>query len=1330
MSDPSWSLTNYPDEMQQAYELLRKAPLLLPPFAPQHYESDTEEKIFNSIHRLLVSHTSSFPTVIAKLLNTLPRPPLPNQGRVTRFVDPKLHFSLRLEGEINKLEAERREYRSAIVDRPVSELGKQVGQEAGRGVAHQPPERAALQNQSAPDPLLPVYNTVSPSKRSSDGLDDSFLKRLKAVKTSDSFLTERKVFTRTETSSTDTSVTRSSISDDTIYTPLTPIETAKNPFVEPAEAHQEVESWKPRPALDEDERYVYVHPPHAWQSMAFREGIQYHVQWELQRLVDHSRTITWDDLTLDDIRSLKGSAPEAISRLKERLATLEDSKATLSQFTPISSADMRISLEAEREEKSIVASDLRGVGNDSHDWPYGGRLAYSIIVTPLDQPKDERAVKLATSLIDDENPYRQSPRKREHSPNKSPVKCPTSLPFRLDLCKPEISGKSFRLARRFGSRRIVLFKLAKIKSAKQRKAVLQLFVGRCFIIFGRSFRPLWAPADRDTLFAIETSEFFPNEPTNKPCPRMPTILDLLSMYNDLYSKPKQAMAKWAARPQILFSDSVPVSQLSSQDRIGIIPDIVSSSAYGEPGAEQILTDGAGLMSEALAREVFKRLCPQSTQPCAIQVRISGAKGMLVLMSHEDQQRHPGKDVLLRPSMIKAISRGEYSSDPSLLCLDVVRFDSLRIGTALTSEPIISMVHGGISPEIFLTLLKNSLDELRDALSPRASPTETPQEAIRRLTANVYRLGGVGMDAKRRQCDQQGLSSKVHGLLSRSSSETDMSSTEIDGATERWEIDPESKIPGSVAETLYRMLLSGFDPTQSDFACDKLRFLFSSLSDQILQKFRIPVANSLSAFIVPDPTGCLAPDEIHIAFSSNGPVDPITKCQMSYLDCDVLAFRSPCKLPTDVRKFKAVYKPELAHLRDCIVMSANSNLCKRSPASFLAGGDYDGDTVQLFWDEELVQAFTNAEDDLADVPADFVSLNFDKEVTSGTDFLARMSGEDDETIITNMQYFLLSGLKDDKSTGEYSEMHGNAVYKLGFDHPKTLRLARMFNHVLDARKSGLQVKKSVKKMDKHEFEGRVEWRRWKKEGQAQLGDNIFNVRDIVRPSRLGEFIMDKIMYTGQTRKFELLSTFPTSGSLLVKSSSDQEALGELWRTAKRQASSQLESSLNDQLLIIRNHVEACDKIWANINMGRHDDSIPMEVQYLQTHNANANAPRTPQTPTMQRSKSNEGSQSRLRSARMRQLAIVWQSYPYPQTVQLLCPFGRQEVLREIKVACAAEQEWNSNNKKKNKRIIMPFEMDFETVCNIKAKSTGATTVSILAGSLDDLKPSYKAPLSNL
>jgi hypothetical protein len=334
-----------------------------------------------------------------------------------------------------------------------------------------------------------------------------------------------------------------------------------------------------------------------------------------------------------------------------------------------------------------------------------------------------------------------------------------------------------------------------------------------------------------------------------------------------------------------------------------------------------------------------------------------------------------------------------------------------------------------------------------------------------------------------------------------------------------------------------MLLVGFRPTVEEggcvYAATKLRMLVQNLARKAVTDLRIPISQSASAFIVPDTQGLLAPDEVFVSFAGDEPIDPETgrvstltlrvgarsyTQSINYLEGDCILFRYPCKLPTDVRKFKAVVKRELCDLRGCIVLSADKWKCTASPASFLAGGDYDGDIATVVWDPALVVPFKDAPDTDALPPEDFGS-NFVKHVTSVRDFLSavrrpnansasgnpnpnRDSELDSATLIANLQHFLLGSLLDEHLTGVYSELHAVSVYTRGCGHPDTRRLAHMFCSVLDARKSGLSVPPSVKSDDYRKNPGELAWIRAKKE----KGDEAYNVRYAQRPVELGPFIV--------------------------------------------------------------------------------------------------------------------------------------------------------------------------------------------------------------------------------
>ena len=78
----------------------------------------------------------------------------------------------------------------------------------------------------------------------------------------------------------------------------------------------------------------------------------------------------------------------------------------------------------------------------------------------------------------------------------------------------------------------------------------------------------------------------------------------------------------------------------------------------------------------------------------------------------------------------------------------------------------------------------------------------------------------------------------------------------------------------------------------------------------------------------------------------------------------LVSRPPTVLPSDIQKVIGVYVPQFAHLADTLVFSSKG---KRPGCSLLSGGDYDGDTIRLITERELVEPFVNSEAGFADPP---------------------------------------------------------------------------------------------------------------------------------------------------------------------------------------------------------------------------------------------------------------------------------------------------------------------------------------------------------------------------
>lgn len=161
------------------------------------------------------------------------------------------------------------------------------------------------------------------------------------------------------------------------------------------------------------------------------------------------------------------------------------------------------------------------------------------------------------------------------------------------------------------------------------------------------------------------------------------------------------------------------------------------------------------------------------------------------------------------------------------------------------------------------------------------------------------------------------------------------------------------LPKSIEDRIAFLLDAGFSTDQKYlqrliYQCQK------QMCDKLSKDLKITVGKSTYAYMTIDFAGVLAPNEVHICFSSfnDGEND-----QHDLEGRDVLVGRCPAHLPSDIQRVKAVFKPELRHLRDVIVFPQTGD----SPlADKLSGGDYDGDRAWVCWDEDIVDNFQNSE----------------------------------------------------------------------------------------------------------------------------------------------------------------------------------------------------------------------------------------------------------------------------------------------------------------------------------------------------------------------------------
>lgn len=109
------------------------------------------------------------------------------------------------------------------------------------------------------------------------------------------------------------------------------------------------------------------------------------------------------------------------------------------------------------------------------------------------------------------------------------------------------------------------------------------------------------------------------------------------------------------------------------------------------------------------------------------------------------------------------------------------------------------------------------------------------------------------------------------------------------------------VPSSIPERIIWFLEHGFEPRR----CQELRKLcrmeLTSLLENNIQKLKIRVGQSASAFVIADPLGVLEENEIHVGFSESF-VDEVSGFEGTVLDGrEVLVARHPALLPSDIQK---------------------------------------------------------------------------------------------------------------------------------------------------------------------------------------------------------------------------------------------------------------------------------------------------------------------------------------------------------------------------------------------------------------------------------------------
>ncbi|KAF8708053.1 RNA-dependent RNA polymerase, partial [Rhizoctonia solani] len=619
--------------------------------------------------------------------------------------------------------------------------------------------------------------------------------------------------------------------------------------------------------------------------------------------------------------------------------------------------------------------------------------------------------------------------------------------FKFTLEQPTRS-KSHRFSRFLGSRRLIECYISKNDVRKHTKIIIDFFSRKKLLINGRLFQAFFGQPGKVHLVEINQDFHRDSLPELGDDNRM-AFLEFINCHNNLELNSNQGINKWATRFALGFSTSHPGLIFLPEDIHLLHDEYTTGKSKSTAATHEILTDGCGFLNYT-ALKVIEQKMAWGRFPTCIQARIAGSKGLFMLHPrHRDLSEQP--QIWIRESQIKIqLDSNKTKWSPIHRILDVLSGPFVLESASISYEMIMSLSENGVREELLVKMLRDTIGEEARSLEPSLRPhgSEVLYDSIyttqRVLQSRLRRV--VSPDAQR-----------AHGLLDFDDEDGEEEGT----ALAKWDAgpDPFSGQPASAQEQVLGWLQAGFLPTDK-FVMEKLVYLQKKTMEGLVKKYRIVVPHSVRAFIVPDPLGVLNEDEVF--FASSQPIEASSSGFTQCITGPVLVSRNPCIQISDTRKVMAVNNYELwsRGYFDVIIFSVKGS---RSLASLLSGGDYDGDTVVLIWDEQITSQFRNAHKRFADPGPGFESRNLIKSKKSLKDIKTRADSEGQD--ITKE---LISALLEDiapSQLGMYNIFYRNSVYLYGLDHPTTARLGHMFTQCLDSVKSGLKPKPEVLRADK-------------------------------------------------------------------------------------------------------------------------------------------------------------------------------------------------------------------------------------------------------------------------
>ncbi|KAJ3566178.1 hypothetical protein NP233_g7159 [Leucocoprinus birnbaumii] len=722
-----------------------------------------------------------------------------------------------------------------------------------------------------------------------------------------------------------------------------------------------------------------------------------------------ARGVTLQEWTWENVCSVLREKPADLTGANAEAAYKV--RAVMQDRPTTRNANQLLWKELDREQAAILENKGRGLGlmgewDGQENW-YGGRIQQ---IAKLSKAKDGRGYSIHLEAME---------KRRSH-----------------------------RFARFCGSRRILQLRIPE-KLIFDECAQLKEFFQRKFILCGRVFVPFYAKDHR--LYMVEINEDWERQPQQESGDLYrKSYTDFVNWHNPPAYNFKQALSKYVTRFALGLSTTVPVLEFDERNMF-LIDDIYGNEYKGgSPSAEETMTDGCGLINQTALIAINAQLNKQIL-PVALQGRIAGAKGLWLL--------HP-TDESLEPKIWVRASQNKIKLphlERSHRIFELVAPSHPSSTVSISQQSIVNLSFNGVPDEVLLSCVEKGLTEEIEPLLKWNHP-----HASLHLWSAINKSGAVSRSRLSRAT--AGIS-RALGLTRRVWKEDDDEEEVVDFDEEKSADTGRNEYSGAplgLHEAALELVQAGFLPSAFKPLRDKIENIVATAIKSYVENFRIHLPESLEGFVVPDPLGILEEGEIYYR-SSQPLIDPRTQRDFHVLTGDVILGRYPIRLASDLQKVTAVDKSDLFPWPDVIIASTKG---PRSLASLLSGGDMDGDELFILREVELVRPFENKP--FVPPPHGLLEDNFQKHVETVKQFCERViESVPSQGRHVELQKALLLSLSGDRK-GLYSKFHDNAIEKYGYNSPEAIRLAYMFNTLLDASKSGLILAEGIFEQDQKKY----------------------------------------------------------------------------------------------------------------------------------------------------------------------------------------------------------------------------------------------------------------------